>query len=137
MSVSAAKTQAITKIYRQRFQFSALQLNFIIVTKILKALQHYLSAFLFLNLLFKTSLSIFQNHTILLIQPNPKLETRTYSDFENIDDCLEGLWNFQIVNFIFMKAYVTVSAKRFLDCIKLKYVKQIILCKVSVLESSN
>eukprot|EP00794_Sanderia_malayensis_P020205 gene20205-22181_t len=31
------------------------------------------------------------NHTILLIQPNPKLETRTYSDFESIDDCLEGV----------------------------------------------
>ncbi|XP_065063527.1 enhancer of rudimentary homolog [Rhopilema esculentum] len=31
------------------------------------------------------------SHTILLIQPNPKLETRTYSDFETIDDCLEGV----------------------------------------------
>merc|ERR1712002_1031266 len=32
-----------------------------------------------------------QTHTILLIQPSPKLESRTYSDFECLSDCMEGV----------------------------------------------
>ncbi|CAI9730372.1 enhancer of rudimentary homolog [Octopus vulgaris] len=31
------------------------------------------------------------SHTIMLIQPNPKPETRTYSDYESLTDCLEGI----------------------------------------------
>ena len=30
-------------------------------------------------------------HTMLLIQPSNKLETRTYSDFESVDECMEGV----------------------------------------------
>ena len=33
----------------------------------------------------------FQSHTILLMQPGPKPETRTYSDFESVNDCMEGV----------------------------------------------
>ena len=29
-------------------------------------------------------------HTILLVQPSNKLETRTYSDFETMSECMEG-----------------------------------------------
>ena len=32
----------------------------------------------------------FQSHTILLIQPNSKPESRTYSDYETKDECMEG-----------------------------------------------
>lgn len=31
------------------------------------------------------------SHTILLIQPSSNPETRTYSDYESINDCLEGV----------------------------------------------
>ncbi|CAH3185636.1 unnamed protein product, partial [Porites lobata] len=31
-----------------------------------------------------------QSHTILLIQPNTKPESRTYSDYETKDECMEG-----------------------------------------------
>ncbi|XP_049766898.1 enhancer of rudimentary homolog [Schistocerca cancellata] len=31
------------------------------------------------------------SHTILLIQPAPKPETRTYSDFESVNECMEGV----------------------------------------------
>jgi len=30
-------------------------------------------------------------HTILLVQPSNKLETRTYSDFETMNECMEGV----------------------------------------------
>jgi len=30
-------------------------------------------------------------HTILLVQPSNKLETRTYSDFETNNECMEGV----------------------------------------------
>ena len=30
------------------------------------------------------------SHTILLVQPSPKPESRTYSDYESVNDCLEG-----------------------------------------------
>jgi hypothetical protein len=32
-----------------------------------------------------------QSHTILLIQPGNKPETRTYSDYESVNDCMEGI----------------------------------------------
>ncbi|XP_022176203.1 enhancer of rudimentary homolog [Rhopalosiphum maidis] len=31
------------------------------------------------------------SHTILLIQPGSKPETRTYSDYESVNDCMEGV----------------------------------------------
>lgn len=33
---------------------------------------------------------LLQSHTILLIQPGNKPETRTYSDYESVNDCMEG-----------------------------------------------
>ncbi len=35
-------------------------------------------------------LIIFQSHTILLVQPGRKPESRTYSDYESVNECLEG-----------------------------------------------
>ncbi len=31
------------------------------------------------------------SHTILLVQPGQKPETRTYSDYESVNDCMEGV----------------------------------------------
>jgi hypothetical protein len=31
------------------------------------------------------------SHSILLIQPTSQPETRTYSDYESVNDCLEGV----------------------------------------------
>ncbi|XP_033114958.1 enhancer of rudimentary homolog [Anneissia japonica] len=31
------------------------------------------------------------SHTILLIQPGKRAETRTYSDYETLDECMEGV----------------------------------------------
>lgn len=36
------------------------------------------------------SFFFFQSHTILLVQPNQRPETRTYSDYESLNECLEG-----------------------------------------------
>ena len=33
---------------------------------------------------------LFQSHTILLVQPGKKPEGRTYSDYESVNECLEG-----------------------------------------------
>lgn len=33
----------------------------------------------------------FQSHTILLVQPNSRPDTRTYSDYESLNECLEGI----------------------------------------------
>ncbi|CBY12222.1 unnamed protein product [Oikopleura dioica] len=33
-------------------------------------------------------------HTILLVQPNRRPESRTYGDFEHVDDALEGVCKF-------------------------------------------
>ncbi|KAK8725862.1 hypothetical protein OTU49_010524, partial [Cherax quadricarinatus] len=30
-------------------------------------------------------------HTILLVQPGPKPETRTFSDYESVNECMEGV----------------------------------------------
>jgi hypothetical protein len=30
------------------------------------------------------------SHTILLLQSTSKLDSRTYSDYESIDECLDG-----------------------------------------------
>ena len=30
-------------------------------------------------------------HTILLVQPSKKPEGRTYSDYESVNDCMEGV----------------------------------------------
>ena len=30
-------------------------------------------------------------HTILLVQPGIKPETRTYSDYESVNECMEGV----------------------------------------------
>ncbi|KAJ8308708.1 hypothetical protein KUTeg_013582 [Tegillarca granosa] len=32
-----------------------------------------------------------QSHTILLVQPSHRAETRTYSDYESVNECLEGI----------------------------------------------
>lgn len=32
-----------------------------------------------------------QAHTILLVQPGPKPESRTYSDYESVNECMEGV----------------------------------------------
>ena len=37
-------------------------------------------------------------HCIMLLQPGKKSATRTYSDYDNINECLEGLYIY-----IFMK----------------------------------
>ena len=62
--------------------------------------------FLFICSLFSTnciiitySLNIFDftekvfimSHTILLVQPGIKPETRTYSDYESVNECMEGV----------------------------------------------
>ena len=31
------------------------------------------------------------SHTILLVQPGIKPETRTYSDYESVNECMEGV----------------------------------------------
>ncbi|XP_034233830.1 enhancer of rudimentary homolog [Thrips palmi] len=31
------------------------------------------------------------SHTILLVQPGVKPETRTYSDYESVNECMEGV----------------------------------------------
>lgn len=31
------------------------------------------------------------SHTILLVQPSPRPETRTYSDYESVNECMEGV----------------------------------------------
>ncbi|XP_072760663.1 enhancer of rudimentary homolog [Anoplolepis gracilipes] len=31
------------------------------------------------------------SHTILLVQPGHRPETRTYSDYENVNECMEGV----------------------------------------------
>ncbi|XP_064603061.1 enhancer of rudimentary homolog [Liolophura sinensis] len=31
------------------------------------------------------------SHTILLVQPNTRPETRTYSDYDSVTECLEGV----------------------------------------------
>ena len=31
------------------------------------------------------------SHTILLVQPSGKPETRTYSDYESVNECMEGV----------------------------------------------
>ncbi len=35
----------------------------------------------------------FQSHTILLVQPGKKPEGRTYSDYESVNECLEGKYH--------------------------------------------
>jgi len=32
-----------------------------------------------------------QGHTILLVQPGAQQDTRTYTDFDNVNACLEGI----------------------------------------------
>ena len=32
------------------------------------------------------------SHTILLLQSTSKLDSRTYSDYESVDECLDGKW---------------------------------------------
>ena len=36
-------------------------------------------------------ITIIMSHTILLIQPGTKPETRTYSDYESVNECMEGV----------------------------------------------
>lgn len=36
-------------------------------------------------------MSFIQSHTILLVQPGSRPETRTYSDYESVNDCMEGV----------------------------------------------
>lgn len=36
-------------------------------------------------------LSAAMSHTILLVQPGPRPETRTYSDYESVNECMEGV----------------------------------------------
>jgi hypothetical protein len=31
------------------------------------------------------------SHTILLVQPTPRPESRTWSDYESVDECMEGI----------------------------------------------
>lgn len=31
------------------------------------------------------------SHTILLVQPSARPETRTYSDYESVNECMEGV----------------------------------------------
>merc|ERR1712198_587548 len=38
-----------------------------------------------------TSNTEIMSHTILLVQPNTRPETRTYSDYESLNECLEGI----------------------------------------------
>ncbi len=33
------------------------------------------------------------SHTILLLQSTSKLDSRTYSDYESVDECLDGKFN--------------------------------------------
>ena len=52
-------------------------------------------AVLILNIFIKTLTGGFfketMSHTLLLVQPNRKLESRTYGDFESLDEALEGV----------------------------------------------
>lgn len=47
--------------------------------------------FYFKNMAVILRLYFFQSHTILLVQPGPRPETRTYSDYESVNDCMEGV----------------------------------------------
>jgi len=46
------------------------------------------------------------SHTILLVQASAKPESRTYSDYESVNDCLEGKAESWIFNLI-LKIYTT------------------------------
>ncbi|KAJ9578247.1 hypothetical protein L9F63_005517, partial [Diploptera punctata] len=47
--------------------------------------------FEFLDRLPNVSCLVYQSHTILLIQPGSKPETRTFSDYESVNECMEGV----------------------------------------------
>merc|ERR1711881_679229 len=40
---------------------------------------------------FRENLTGTMSHTILLVQPGQKPETRTYSDYESVNECMEGV----------------------------------------------
>lgn len=50
---------------------------------------HFL--FLFIFALFYCIDSIDMSHTILLVQPGARPETRTYCDYESVNECMEGV----------------------------------------------
>jgi len=58
--------------------------NFTIPIKLNK-ISHIITITMIINIIFTQA-----EHTILLVQPMNKLETRTYSDFETINECMEG-----------------------------------------------
>ncbi len=43
------------------------------------------------------------SHTILLLQSTTKLDSRTYSDYESVDECLDGIN--QIENKIYLNIF--------------------------------
>ena len=53
--------------------------------------KNYLISILHHNFNIKTIFSIKMSHTILLVQPGTKPETRTYSDYESVNECMEGV----------------------------------------------
>ncbi len=40
------------------------------------------------------------SHTILLLQSTNKLDSRTYSDYESVDECLDGMQNGKSLIFV-------------------------------------
>lgn len=44
------------------------------------------------------------SHTILLVQASTKPESRTYSDYESVNDCLEGKPNEKFIEANFKKS---------------------------------
>lgn len=42
-------------------------------------------------MLFQILAKSLQAHTILLVQPGNNPETRTYSDYESVNECMEGV----------------------------------------------
>lgn len=41
--------------------------------------------------IFSVQISASMSHTILLVQPGNRPETRTYSDYESVNECMEGV----------------------------------------------
>lgn len=73
-----------------------------------------------------TAIFLFQTaHTILLVQPKPAPESKTYSDYETVKDCLEGeavvhwlvgiFWNWHHIRSLGNKSFAGNTSLWFLD----------------------
>ena len=62
---------------------------------------------------------MFQSHTILLVQPGKRPEARTYSDYESVNECLEGecsLWYTYMLGSIYFYSVLGSILKNTCQC---------------------